>query len=74
MESVGMRPYKCSEVKKKKEDLATHFNVMSLIHEIKASYVSNVVVKRCEEREKKDLERNFEHSVEKKKVFWLEGK
>ena len=54
MESVGMRPYKCSEVKKKKkEDLATHFNVMSLIHEIKASYVSNVVVKRCEEREKK---------------------
>ena len=52
MESVGMRPYKCSEVKKK-EDLATHFNVMSLIHEIKASYVSNVVVKRCEEREKK---------------------
>ena len=51
MESVGMRPYKCSEVKK--EDLATHFNVMSLIHEIKASYVSNVVVKRCEEREKK---------------------
>ena len=42
---------------------------MSLIHEIKASYVSNVVVKRCEEREKKDLERNFEHSVEKKKSF-----
>ena len=45
--------------------------VSSTVHKIKARYVSNVIVKRyvTEMKRKKNLERNFDYCVEKKKCF-----